>query len=88
MQADRPIFFASLALLVLAALPLAVRAQETAPAAPAASDAGSDPVPELSKAIQHGIYKGFAAPVALYAALGFVVLRNRKRAAGKKEEGQ
>jgi Fe-S-cluster-containing dehydrogenase component len=51
-------------------------------------DAGTEPVPELAKAIQHGIYKGFIAPVALYAALGFVVLRNRKRAAGKKEEGQ
>jgi hypothetical protein len=42
MQADRPIFFASLALLILAALPLSGRAQETAPAAPAASGAGSD----------------------------------------------
>jgi len=51
-------------------------------------DAGTEPVPELAQAIQHGIYKGFIAPVALYVALGFVVLRNRKGAAAKKEEGR
>lgn len=43
------------------------------------------PVPEVQQTVQHGIYKGFAAPVALYALLGAVMFRNR-RAEGK--EGQ
>jgi len=34
--------------------------------------------PSLQRAIQHGIYKGFAAPVALYGVLGFVMFRNRR----------
>ena len=36
------------------------------------------PVPETQQAVQHGVYKGFAAPVALYALLGAVMFRNRK----------
>jgi Fe-S-cluster-containing dehydrogenase component len=35
--------------------------------------------PSLQRAIQHSIYKGFAAPVALYGLLGAVLLRNRKK---------
>ena len=35
--------------------------------------------PMLQRTIQHSIYKGFAAPVALYGLLGFVMLRNRKK---------
>jgi len=38
-----------------------------------------EPVPALGETIQHGIYKGFIAPVALYAATAWVVLRNLKR---------
>ena len=38
-----------------------------------------EPAPSLARSIQHGVYKGFIAPVALYAALGAVMLRNRKR---------
>ena len=34
---------------------------------------------ELTRKVQHGIYKGFIAPVALYAILGSVMLRNRRR---------
>ena len=41
---------------------------------------GQDPVPNASRAIQHTVYKGFLAPAALYAVLGFVLLRNRRRA--------
>ena len=37
------------------------------------------PVPELQQTVQHGVYKGFAAPVALYGLLGAVMLRNRKK---------
>ncbi|MEO8034792.1 MAG: hydrogenase 2 operon protein HybA [Acidobacteriota bacterium] len=35
-------------------------------------------VPHVQQTVQHGIYQGFAAPVALYAILGAVVFRNRK----------
>jgi Fe-S-cluster-containing dehydrogenase component len=39
---------------------------------------GDTSTPTLQRTIQHGIYKGFAAPVALYGLLGAVMLRNRK----------
>jgi formate dehydrogenase iron-sulfur subunit len=35
-------------------------------------------VPNLQQSVSHGIYKGFAGPVALYALLGAVMFRNRK----------
>jgi Fe-S-cluster-containing dehydrogenase component len=41
---------------------------------------GEEPAPGLARSIQHGVYKGFIAPVALYAALGAVMFRNRKHA--------
>lgn len=41
-------------------------------------------VPAVQQTVQHGIYKGFIAPVALYAVLGAVMFRNRK--SGKKDE--
>src|ERR1044071_632972 len=37
------------------------------------------PVPEVQQTVQHGIYKGFAGPIALYALLGAVMFRNRKK---------
>jgi Fe-S-cluster-containing dehydrogenase component len=39
---------------------------------------GPEPAPDTARTIQHGLYKGFAAPVALYAALAAVMIRNRK----------
>jgi len=36
-------------------------------------------VPDLQQTVSHGIYKGFAGPVALYALLGAVMFRNRKK---------
>ena len=36
-------------------------------------------VPQLQQTVQHGIYKGFAAPLALYGILGAVMFRNRRR---------
>jgi Fe-S-cluster-containing dehydrogenase component len=36
-------------------------------------------IPTTAYGIQEGLYKGFAAPVALYGVLGFVMLRNRKK---------
>jgi Fe-S-cluster-containing dehydrogenase component len=39
---------------------------------------GDEPAPQLARSIQHGVYRGFIAPAALYAALGVVLLRNRR----------
>ena len=39
---------------------------------------GDEPAPQLARSIQHGVYRGFIAPAALYAALGIVMLRNRR----------
>ena len=36
-------------------------------------------VPHTQQTVQHGVYKGFVAPIALYAILGAVAFRNRKR---------
>ena len=44
---------------------------------------GDESTPSLQREIQEGIYKGFAAPVALYAVLGGVLLRNRKAQGGE-----
>ena len=36
-------------------------------------------VPHTQQAVQHGVYQGFIAPVALYAILGAVAFRNRRK---------
>lgn len=45
-------------------------------------------IPQRVRSIQHTVYKGFVAPVALYALLAAVILRNRKKAGatGTEEE--
>jgi Fe-S-cluster-containing dehydrogenase component len=48
-------------------------------------DLGDDPAPHLAETVQHGIYQGFVAPVALYALLGVAVWRSQ-RAQGKEED--
>lgn len=35
-------------------------------------------VPQTQQAVQHGVYQGFVAPIALYALLGAVMFRNRR----------
>ncbi len=40
---------------------------------------GEESPGKLTREVQHGIYKGFIAPVALYAVLGGVMLRNRRK---------
>jgi Fe-S-cluster-containing dehydrogenase component len=45
---------------------------------------GPDPAPALAEAVQHGIYQGFAAPLALLGALSFVTWKNRR--SGPEEE--
>ena len=42
---------------------------------------GPQGVPQTAYTIQEGLYKGFVAPVVLYAALGAVLWRNRQRPA-------
>ncbi len=39
---------------------------------------GVEPTPDLARSIQHGVYRGFATPLALYGVLGFVMWRNRR----------
>jgi len=46
---------------------------------------GEQGVPHVAYSVQQGIYKGFIAPVALYGALGLVMLRNRKKQDGSGE---
>jgi Fe-S-cluster-containing dehydrogenase component len=48
-------------------------------------DLGDEPAPELARTVQHGIYKGFAAPVALYGVLSLVMWRNRRQNAKAEE---
>ena len=43
------------------------------------------PVPEVQQTVQHGIYQGFAAPLALFAVLGAVVFRNRRSQKAEEE---
>jgi formate dehydrogenase beta subunit len=38
---------------------------------------GDEPAPQLARSIQHAVYRNFAAPLALYGALAFVMWRNR-----------
>jgi formate dehydrogenase beta subunit len=41
---------------------------------------GDEPAPRLARSIQHGVYRGFVAPLALYGVLGVVMWRNRRSA--------
>jgi formate dehydrogenase iron-sulfur subunit len=45
------------------------------------------PVPSLNRQVQHGIYQGFIAPVAMYAVLGGVMLRNRRQGKNTEDGG-
>ena len=38
---------------------------------------GDDPAPTLALTVQHGVYQGFVAPLALYGVLGMIAYRNR-----------
>jgi len=49
-------------------------------------DLGPEPVPTTARTVQHSVYKGFIAPVALYAVLGAVLLRNRRHPSDETEE--
>jgi Fe-S-cluster-containing dehydrogenase component len=46
------------------------------------------PASYLSQSIQHGVYKGFIAPLALYGVLGVVTWRNRRSTAAASAESE
>jgi len=41
-------------------------------------DLGEQSVPHIPEKLQHTLYRGFVAPVALYGILGFTVWKNRR----------
>ena len=47
----------------------------------------STSTPTLQRTIQHGVYRGFIAPVVLYGVLGAVMLRNRKKGGAEGTKG-
>jgi hypothetical protein len=47
---------------------------------------GTDAIPKTAINLQHTIYKGFVGPIALYAILAGVMLRNRKQGSATEEE--
>ncbi|HET7746531.1 MAG TPA: hydrogenase 2 operon protein HybA [Vicinamibacteria bacterium] len=47
---------------------------------------GDEPVPEVSETVQHAVYQGFVAPVALYGILAGVLWRNRRQNGAGDEE--
>jgi Fe-S-cluster-containing dehydrogenase component len=49
-------------------------------------DLGTEGSASLARSVQHGVYQGFIAPVALYAVLGAVLWRNRRK--NEKEGGE
>jgi Fe-S-cluster-containing dehydrogenase component len=49
---------------------------------------GAEPAPALAETVQHGIYQGFVAPIALLGALSVVTWRNRKSAGRAPEPGE
>jgi len=44
-------------------------------------DLGDEPAPRLARSVQHGVYRGFAAPLALFGVLGMIAFRNQKHGA-------
>ncbi len=48
-------------------------------------DLGETPAPDMQQTIQHSLYQGFVAPVALFAVFGAVIWRNRNASGGDGE---
>ena len=48
-------------------------------------DYGPAPVPSTQRTLQHTVYQGFIAPLALYGVLAGVLIRNRKKNAEREE---
>ena len=50
-------------------------------------DLGDQPAPQLARSVQHGVYRGFAAPLALFGVLGLIAFRNQKHEGADGEKG-
>jgi Fe-S-cluster-containing dehydrogenase component len=50
-------------------------------------DLGDQPAPQLARSVQHGVYRGFAAPLALFGVLGMIAFRNQKHEGADGEKG-
>lgn len=46
---------------------------------------GDQPIPYFTENLQHAVYQGFIAPIALYAALAIVMFRNRAQREQRQE---
>jgi Fe-S-cluster-containing dehydrogenase component len=49
-------------------------------------DKGTESVPALAEAIQHGVYQGFITPAVLYAGLAVTVVRNWRKSRELRDE--
>lgn len=49
---------------------------------------GTESVPMLQRTIQHGVYRGFVAPVVLYVLMGAVIFRNRRASKRTEKTGE
>ena len=47
---------------------------------------GDDPVPRMEQQVQEGIYRGFIAPLSLYAGMSIVLWKRRRDAAADQKE--
>ncbi len=47
---------------------------------------GTEPAPALVETVQHGLYQGFIAPVALYGVLAIVTWKNHRSASAGEED--
>ena len=50
-------------------------------------DLGDEPAPQLARSVQHGVYRGFAAPLALFGVLGMIAFRNQRHEGADGEQG-
>jgi Fe-S-cluster-containing dehydrogenase component len=50
-------------------------------------DLGDQPAAQLARSVQHGVYRGFAAPLALFGMLGMIAFRNQKHEGADGEKG-
>jgi Fe-S-cluster-containing dehydrogenase component len=48
---------------------------------------GDEPAPQLARSVQHGVYRGFAAPLALFGVLGMIAFRNQRHEGADGEKG-
>ena len=50
-------------------------------------DLGDQPAAQLARSVQHGVYRGFVAPLALFGVLGMIAFRNQSHEGADGEKG-